>query len=192
METQEHDSSENHADQSDEAKHEEHKKKKKKDEIIEELRKSIEERDAEIKKLTEAMMYLQADFENFKKMKAKEKLETLRYGNEMLIKELLFVMDNLERALDHASQTEDAKSIHDGVQITLNELLRVLEKSGVTRVEAIGKKFDPAIHEALFQEEKDGVEPDTVISELEKGYLLHGRLLRPSRVIIAKHLKSSG
>jgi len=170
----------------DEVQQEEHKKKKKKDAIIEELQKSLEEKEENIKILQDKLLYLQADFENFKKLKIKEKQEILMFGNEVLIRQLLPVLDNLERALEHVSKTEDFKSIEEGVEITLNEFLKVLEKSGVTRVDALGKKFDPNIHEALYQEERDDVEPDTIVSEFQKGYMLNGRLIRPSRVSVSK------
>jgi molecular chaperone GrpE len=170
----------------DEVQQEEHKKKKKKDAIIEELQKSLEEKEENIKTLQDKLLYLQADFENFKKLKIKEKQEILMFGNEVLIRQLLPVLDNLERALEHVSKTEDFKSIEEGVEITLNEFLKVLEKSGVTRVDALGKKFDPNIHEALYQEERDDVEPDTIVSEFQKGYMLNGRLIRPSRVSVSK------
>jgi molecular chaperone GrpE len=170
----------------DEVQQEEHKKKKKKDAIIEELQKSLEEKEENIKILQDKLLYLQADFENFKKLKIKEKQEILMFGNEVLIRQLLPVLDNLERALEHVSKTEDFKGIEEGVEITLNEFLKVLEKSGVTRVDALGKKFDPNIHEALYQEERDDVEPDTIVSEFQKGYMLNGRLIRPSRVSVSK------
>lgn len=170
----------------DEVQQEEHKKKKKKDAIIEELQKSLEEKEENIKTLQDKLLYFQADFENFKKLKIKEKQEILMFGNEVLIRQLLPVLDNLERALEHVSKTEDFKSIEEGVEITLNEFLKVLEKSGVTRVDALGKKFDPNIHEALYQEERDDVEPDTIVSEFQKGYMLNGRLIRPSRVSVSK------
>jgi molecular chaperone GrpE len=170
----------------DEVQQEEHKKKKKKDAIIEELQKSLEEKEENIKTLQDKLLYLQADFENFKKLKIKEKQEILMFGNEVLIRQLLPVLDNLERALEHVSKTEDFKSIEEGVEITLNEFLKVLEKSGVTRVDALGKKFDPNIHEALYQEERDDLEPDTIVSEFQKGYMLNGRLIRPSRVSVSK------
>jgi len=169
---------------------EEHKKKKKKDEVkkdgvIEELNKSLQEKEETIKSLQERLLYFQADFENFKKLKNKEKQDTLKFGNEVLIKDLLPVIDNLERALEHASKTEDFKSIHEGIEIVLNEFLKVLEKAGVEPVEALGKKFDPNFHEAFFQEERDDVKPETVISEHQKGYVLNGRLIRPSMVSIS-------
>ncbi len=169
-----------------EQKRDDHKKKKKKEDGAEELKKLLGEKEEEIKALQEKMLYLQADFENFKKLKAKEKIETLKYGNEALIKEFLPVADNLEMAINHASTTDDYKSILEGVKLTLNEFIKVLEKAGVTRIDAIGKQFDPNIHEAFYQEERDDMEPNTVISEFQKGYLLNERLIRPSRVILSK------
>jgi len=165
---------------------EEHKKKKKKDEMVEELNGALEEKEEMIKDLQEKLLYLQADFDNFKKLKIKERQDTLKFGNETLIKELIPVLDNLERALDHASKTEDSKSINEGVKIVINEFLKVLERAGVARIDALGKKFDPNFHEAFLQEEKDGVEPDTVVLEMQKGYMLNGRLLRPSMVVVSK------
>ena len=164
----------------------EHKKKKKKDDAVEELKKLLEEKEENIKTLQEKILYLQADFENFKKLKAKERVETLKYGNEALIKEFIPVVDNLEMAINHATTTDDHKSILEGVKLTLNEFLKVLEKAGVTRIDATGKKFDPNLHEAFYQEERDDIEPDTVISEFQKGYLLNERLIRPSRVVLSK------
>jgi len=168
------------------ARHEEHKKKKKKDDGTEELKRALAEKDELIKSLQEKILYLQAEFENYKKLKIKEKQDTLKFGNEVLIKELLPVLDNLEMALDHTAKTEDYKGIYDGVKITFNEFLKVMEKAGVTRIEAVGKKFDPNLHEAFYQEEKEDVEPDTVLSEFQKGYLLNNRLMRPSRVVVSK------
>ena len=166
--------------------HEEHKKKKKKEEGADELKAAVQEKEKELEELKEKLLYQQADFENFKKLKAKEKQEVLRFGNETLIKELLPVIDNLERAIEHAGKTEEAKSIVEGVALTLNGFLKVLEKFDVTRIDAAGKKFDPNIHEAVYQEESDTVEPGTVMGEFQKGYLMDGRLLRPSMVSVAK------
>jgi molecular chaperone GrpE len=165
---------------------EEHKKKKKKDDASEELQKALEDKEESLKDLNNRYLYLQADFENFKKIKAKEKQDLLKFGNEVLIKELIPVIDNLERAIEHAGNSEEGKGIIEGVQITLNEFFKVLERSGVERVDAVGKKFDPNFHEALFQEEREDMEPDTVTTELQKGYTLNGRLLRPARVAVSK------
>lgn len=165
---------------------EEHKKKKKKDELIEELTNTIAEKERRIKELEERLLYLQADFENFKKLKSKERQDLLRFGNEALIKELLPVIDNLERAIAHIDESDTYKAIREGIQLALNEFLKVLERAGVTRIDAIGKRFDPNLHEAFFQEERTDVEPGTVIAEHQKGYMLNGRLIRPSLVSISK------
>jgi molecular chaperone GrpE len=173
-----------------EPEHEEHKKKKRKEDAIEELKANLEGKEKEIEELKEKLLYHQADFENFKKLKAKEKQEVLRFGNETLIKELLPVIDNLERAIEHAGKTEEAKAIAEGVTLTLNGFLKVLEKFDVSRVEAKGKKFDPNLHEAVYQEESEHAEPGTVVAEFQKGYLMDGRLLRPSMVSVAKMTES--
>ncbi len=166
--------------------HEEHKKKKKKEEIIEELKLKLDEKEKELEQAKERLLYQQADFENFKKLKAKEKQETLRFGNERLIKELLPVIDNLERAIEHAAKTEECKNIVEGVELTLNGFLKVLEKFGVTRVEALEQAFDPGVHEAMAQQEHGDKTPGTVVAEMQKGYTMDGRLLRPAMVIVAK------
>lgn len=169
-----------------EPEHDEHKKKKKKEDGADESKAVVQEKEQQIEELKQKLLYQQADFENFKKLKAKEKQDVLRFGNETLIKELLPVIDNLERAIEHAGKTDEAKAIAEGVALTLNGFLKVLEKFDVTRIEAAGKKFDPNFHEAVYQEESDKVEPGTVIGEFQKGYVMDGRLLRPAMVSVAK------
>ena len=99
---------------------------------LEELKANLEGKEKEIEELKEKLLYHQADFDNFKRLKAKEKQEVLRFGNETLIKELLPVIDNLERAIEHAGKTEEAKAIAEGVALTLNGFLKVLEKFDVS------------------------------------------------------------
>ncbi len=167
--------------------HEEQKKKKKdKDRLVEELQAAVAQKDEAIKGLEEKLLYLQAEFENFRKLKAREAQELVKYGNEKLLKELIPVVDNLDMALEHAAKSEDAKGIGEGIQLTLNQFLKVLEKEGVVRIDAVGARFDPNLHEAFFQEEREDLEADTVVSEFQKGYLLNGRLIRPSRVVVSK------
>lgn len=172
----------------DAAEHDDHKKRnaKKKEDVSEELKHALEERDRQMEELKERMLYQQADFENFKRLKAKEKEDALRFGNETLVKELLPVIDNLERAIEHASKSEETKSITEGVLLTLNGFLNTLRKFQVERVEAIGQKFDPNVHEAVYQVERSDVEPGMVVGELQKGYVMDGRLLRPAMVSVAK------
>jgi molecular chaperone GrpE len=171
---------------------EEHKKKKKKEDVeglkaaLADKQKELGEKETSIQELKERLLYQQADFENFKKLKVKEKADLLRYGNETLVKELLPVIDNLERAIEHATNTEGSKTIVEGVELTLSGFLKALEKFGVTRVEALQTTFDPNLHEAVLAEETNDAEPGTVVKEFQKGYVMDGRLLRPSMVSVAK------
>jgi len=171
---------------------EEHKKKKKKEDVeglkaaLADKEKELDEKGTSIQELKERLLYQQADFENFKKLKVKEKVDLLRYGNETLVKELLPVIDNLERAIEHATNTEGSTTIIEGVELTLSGFLKALEKFGVTRVEALQTTFDPNLHEAVLAEETNDAEPGTVVKEFQKGYVMDGRLLRPSMVSVAK------
>jgi molecular chaperone GrpE len=142
----------------------------------------------ELKQAQERLLRLQADFENFRRRSTKERLEVTQYGHQNLVKDLLGTVDNLERAISHAreSGSGDLESLLQGVELVQRELLAALGKHGVVQIEAVGKPFDPALHEAMAQAPDGSVEPNTVTEELQKGYQLRDRLLRPSRVIVAK------
>ncbi len=131
-------------------------------------------------------MRLAAEFENYKKRVAKEKADLIRYGNEELVKELLPVIDNLERALAHSTSGADKEGIKEGVEITLQQFLNVLQRFGVTPITAEGEPFDPSRHEAVMEKAASDCEPGYVIAELQKGYMLNDRLVRPAKVIVAK------
>ncbi|MGH0030038.1 MAG: nucleotide exchange factor GrpE [Myxococcota bacterium] len=134
------------------------------------------------------LLRLQADFENFRRRAAREHQEALLYGPQNVVKDLLSVVDNLDRAVDHARQSEggDLQGLLQGVELVQRELLSVLEKHHVTEIEALGKPFDPAFHEAMAQVAEDSVAPNTVIEVLQKGYQLRDRLLRPAQVVVTK------
>ena len=137
----------------------------------------------------ERMLRLMADFENYKKRAQRQMEDSRKYANETLIKELLSIVDNLERAVSAASGGEkkgDDACLVEGVEMTLNEILKLLKKYHVTPVEARGKPFDPVYHEAVMQEHSDDYPENTVISELQKGYQLHDRLIRPTMVVVSK------
>ena len=134
----------------------------------------------------ERVLRLAADSENFKKRLQREKEEQTRYANEAFMRELLPVIDNLERALQHSAPTPNQNSLLEGLTMTLKGFTDTLARFGCTPVEAIGKPFDPNFHEAVSQEESSEVEPNTVLKELQKGYLLKERLLRPAMVIVSK------
>lgn len=125
-----------------------------------------------------------ADLENFRKRTNREKEELLNYGTKSLIEEILPVIDNLERALEHA--TEDGLSaLVEGIRMTHSMLLNALKKFGVTPLETDGATFDPAFHQAMNQIPTDQQPPNTVVQEFQKGYLLKERLLRPAMVSVS-------
>jgi molecular chaperone GrpE len=128
---------------------------------------------------------LQAEFENYKKRIQKEKSDQMRFGNEALLRAVLPVLDNLERAIEHGKNAREAGPLLAGVEITLRQLLNALEQFGVKPILAAGEVFDPEKHEAVSQMESD-FESDRVISEVQKGYLFHERLLRPAKVIVSR------
>ena len=140
------------------------------------------------------MLRLQAEFENFRKRALRERQEAVQYGSQNLFKDLVSVVDNLERAIAHARESGggDLASFLQGVELVQRELLSIFEKNHVTEIEALGKPFDPSLHEAMAQVESGAVPPNTVIDVLQKGFQLRDRLVRPSRVIVAKATEGSG
>lgn len=128
-----------------------------------------------------------ADIENMKKRFQKEKEDLAKFSNETLIKQLLTVADNLEKAISHFKEDNPIQGLREGVELTLKGLLDTLEKAGVERVQAVGEPFDPNFHEAVSAMEDDAVESGTVLQELQGGYLLNDRLIRPAMVIVAKN-----
>ena len=137
-----------------------------------------------LKDTHERLLRSAAEFENFKKRTMKEKEDVQKFGMEKLLKDFLPVMDNLERALDHADQ-HDPKQVIEGVRLVQKLFESTLAKHGVTGFSAVGKPFDPAFHEALMQQESDEP-PGTVVSEMARGYKLNDRLIRPAAVVVGK------
>ena len=157
---------------------------------ITDLRKQLEVKELEAKNSYERYLRQAAELDNFKKRTAREREEAIRFANEALIKDLLPVVDNLERAVAHASGGGNGKPLVEGVEMVLKGLLDVLMKHGVVQITALGQLFDPSKHEAMAQVESDTHEPNSVVDELHKGYMLRDRLLRPALVSVAKAIKS--
>jgi len=129
-----------------------------------------------------------ADLENYRKRVGREKEELLNYGNKSLLEEILPIIDNLERALSHASE-ESQVAVVEGIRITHAMLLTTLKKFSVTPIESVGAMFDSAFHQAMAQVPTDQYEPNTVVEEYQKGYMLKERLLRPAMVTVATPVK---
>lgn len=133
------------------------------------------------------LLRVSAEFENFKKRVTREQAELKKYANEALIKDLLSVVDNLERAIDSAAnESKDISNFLEGVKMTHQEILKILKKYHVTPIEAIGNQFDPCYHQAVTQNKTSEFPANTVIQELQRGYLIHDRLLRPAMVVVSK------
>ncbi len=155
-------------------------------EVAEEVLVDEKERlSAELKEINDKYLRLYAEFENYKKRVNKDKEELVRYGNESLLYELLPVIDNLEMALKHASNNISSGLVQ-GVEITLKELQKILEKFGLIAIEANNKPFDPLVHHAMTQIERDDIDEKIVVEEFRKGYMLRDKVLRPSLVAVSK------
>ncbi len=166
-----------------------HKNKKKKDDKdheIEELKKRLEEKEKEARENLDRLLRTAADLENYKKRAAREKEDWTKFSNEDLIRTILPFIDNLERAVDHADKVMDAGVLTEGIKLTLQQILQTLNRFGLAPFESVGKPFDPARHEAMLVVETDQHEPDQVVEEFQRGYLLNERLLRPATVSVSK------
>jgi len=140
----------------------------------------------EIKAVNDKYMRLYAEFENYKKRVQKDKEELVKYANEKFILELLPVIDSLEMALEH-SKNGTTGGIVQGVENTLKELLRLLEKFGLTPIEAMGKPFDPTVHHAMSLVERGDVEENIVVEVLRKGYIFRDKVIRAPLVGVSKN-----
>lgn len=137
------------------------------------------------------LLRMSAEFENYKKRSAKETSDFKKYANEALLRDLLHVVDNLERALETCDASDNSEAIREGVALTLKDMLKVFDKFAVAAVSAVGSPFDPVFHQAVMQEPSATEPENTVIRELQKGYTLHGRLLRPAMVVVATPMPST-
>jgi molecular chaperone GrpE len=143
----------------------------------------LEKLEKDKRELHDRLLRTAAEFENFKKRTKKEAEEASTRGREQLLKELLPAVDNLERALKHAPPGDP---LTVGIMQTEKQLLQALEKFGVVRFSAVGKPFDPSLHDAIQQVETSEYPPGTVAQEFASGYMLGPRLLRPAMVAVAK------
>ena len=134
------------------------------------------------------LLRVQAEMQNLRRRTEQDIEKAHKYGQEKFSAELLSVMDNLERALDAASahENEAVKAIYDGVDLTLKSFSDCFTKFNIEAVDPLGEPFDPALHQAMSMQENPDVEPNTVIAVMQKGYTLHGRVIRPAMVMVAK------
>lgn len=153
-------------------------------EEIQRLREALEAKTRELEAQQDRYLRTVAEFDNVRKRAAREREEYTRYANESVLRDLLPVLDNLDRAL-LAARTEPAAAVTTGVELIQRELLRVLEKFGLTPFSSVGQPFDPERHEAVARVQRPDLPEMTVAAETARGYLLNGRVLRPAMVTVA-------
>jgi molecular chaperone GrpE len=158
------------------------------EEQICQLQEQLAAKENEVRDNWDRFVRERADLENFRKRTNREKEELLNYGNKSLIEEILPIVDNLERALAHATE-EGQSAVVEGIRMTHVMLVAALKKFSVTPLETVGIPFDPAFHQAMAQVPTDDYPPNTVVEEFQKGYLLKERLLRPAMVTVATQAK---
>ena len=158
---------------------------------LKELEEKLAAAQAEANENRDRMLRMAADLDNFKKRAARELDDLKKYATENLIRQLLTVVDNLERAIASVSpDNENGQSLVDGVALTLAEIMKILEQHYVSPIQALGEPFDPVYHQAMCQEESTDQPPNTVVQEFQKGYLIHDRLLRPAMVVVSKAVQN--
>ncbi|MDD2497535.1 MAG: nucleotide exchange factor GrpE [Desulfitobacteriaceae bacterium] len=153
---------------------------------IQDLEMQMDKLMAEKDDLINTLQRLQADFDNYRRRTRLEKEELIKYAAEGVVSSLLPVVDNFERALASADNGGEAKNFIQGMEMIFRQLIQVLSQEGLAPVQALGNPFDPTLHEAVMQVEKENTESNIVIEEIQKGYTLKGKLIRPSMVKVAK------
>ncbi len=154
---------------------------------IEILAKELQAKEVELKEQQDKNLRLYAEFDNYRKRVTAEKEELCKTATTALLKELLPILDSFERAQQSFEKHKNEKEeLHKGLALIHRQMEDALAKHGIKKIEAKGQKFDPQLHEAIMQQEAAGVEAHTVLEEVQKGYLVHDKLLRPAMVIIAK------
>lgn len=140
----------------------------------------------ENKRVRDQLLRTAADFDNFRKRSRREVTDASERGREEILKELLPVFDNLERAADHAKGATEMSALIDGIDLVIKQFVDTLAKVGVEKLDARGQAFDPSVHEAIQQLETDEVPPGSVAYQVQPGYKMGGRLVRPCMVVVAK------
>ena len=167
------------------------KDKEKTDDPLKVMEARLESVEQELKDSHDRFLRVSAEFENYKKRASREMNDFRKFANESFVKAMLPVVDNLDRAVESSSDDDHSiRSVVEGVNMTLKEILKIFEQFGVKPFESLGKIFDPALHQAVMQKETDNHPEKTILNELEKGYMIHDRLLRPAMVVVSKTTES--
>ena len=151
------------------------------------LQAKVAELEAANAELKDQMLRRQAELENYRKRLIRDKEEAVQFANESLIRDILGFLDNMERALTAAKNGGDVNALVEGFEMTQNQLLSTLDKNwGLKAIDSVGQEFDPSLHEACMMTVDENLDKETVLEEFQKGYTLHDRVIRPSKVKIGK------
>lgn len=160
------------------------------EEAVEDVEAKLEAVEKEKAEINDRLLRAAAEFDNYKKRQDKQWCDFKKYANEALAKDLLTVVDNLERAIAAAREAgQEDSGLAEGVKMTLGEVLKILERYGVTPIKSAGEKFDPNFHQAVSTQPVEDMESNIVLEEYQKGYLIHDRLLRPAMVVVSAAAK---
>ncbi len=154
---------------------------------LQEQQEMLEEKSALVAEYEDLLKRKQADFENYKKRAQKEAQDFKKYANAEIVLDVLSMMDDFERAIESTESSMDFDALRDGILLVEKQIRNTLEsKYDVKVIDALGKEFDPTVHDAIMMEESEKHEEDTVIEDFQKGYIMHDRVIRPSKVKVAK------
>lgn len=154
-------------------------------EEIEALKGQVDGLNKDLQEKKDRLLRLQADFDNFRRRSAKEREEISAVVTQNFCKDMLPLLDNFERAM--AAETKDVEAFQKGVEMIFTQFQEILKKNGLEHIEAVGQKFDPNFHQAVMRVEDPEKEDDTVAQELQKGYMVKGRVIRPSMVQVVSN-----
>lgn len=151
----------------------------------EQLKQKLVEAEKQGAQYKDQLLRKAAEFENYKRRTENDFIERVKYANEELVYEILPVLDDFERSLKNTKEKSDFDTLHRGIELISQKMNKILENNGVVAYVSAGKPFDPHLHDALMQLPKPDVPPHTVIEEVEKGYMMHGKVLRHAKVIVS-------
>ena len=161
-------------------------KSKKEDKVLKKLKDEIKQLKEKNEDLNDKFTRLIAEFDNYKKRTDKEYLSLIQNANEKLISEILPIIDDIERSLDHIDEKSDCKTVLEGFQLIYKNLTSMLEKQGIKPMESVGEEFDPDKHDALMQVENKDVESNHIVDEHLRGYVYNDKVIRHAQVIVSK------
>ena len=153
---------------------------------LDKLKEKTVQLEKEKKELQEKLLRTAAEFDNYKKRNERDRLQLIQTATEIVVTELLTIVDDMERSLEHMTEKSDFEAMKNGFELIYKNLMNILQKQGLTAMQAIGEQFDPEKHDALMQMEKENTESGTIIEEHKRGYLLNDKIIRHAQVIVAK------